>query len=215
VNTFLLVAALTLTAWWASGGQALRWRGHGRLAAVLATGLAGVLLLGVSGAITALGDTLFPVATLAEGKAQTFSDSAHLFVRLRIWHPTMAVAVGGWIVITALAAARGGNAAVRRAAIALIGLYAAQLVLGLLNVALLAPVSLQLAHLLLSDLIWIDLVVLSAGALGESAAEVGISPVGARSAAERQARPRHRVGAPSGGPTGDPPASRRIRERTT
>ena len=63
-------------------------------AIVLAAALAGVLLLGVSGAITALGDTLFPVATLAEGKALTHSDSAHLFVRLRIWHPMLAVVVG-------------------------------------------------------------------------------------------------------------------------
>ena len=50
--------------------------------------LAGMLVLGVSGAITALGDTLFPAASLAEGKAQTFSDSAHVFVRLRVWHPS-------------------------------------------------------------------------------------------------------------------------------
>ena len=101
VNTFLLVAALTLTAWYASGGTPPRWRRSGVLGAGLAASLAGVLLLGVSGAVTPLGDTLFPVASLAEGKAQTFSDSAHLFVRLRIWHPTLAIAVGAVVAAAA------------------------------------------------------------------------------------------------------------------
>jgi heme A synthase len=208
VNTFLLVAALTLTAWWASGGAAVRWRGHGGVAAVLATALAGVLLLGVSGAITALGDTLFPVATLAVGKALTFSDGAHVFVRLRIWHPVMAVVVGAWIAATAVLAARERPPAAQRLAVALVGLYAAQLALGLLNVALLAPVALQVAHLLLSDLIWIALVLLAASALAEPAVDMGVSPAGARRAAGQQALPRHPFGASSGGPAGETPASR-------
>lgn len=207
VNTFLLVAALTLTAWWASGGQALSWRGRGGFAAVLATALTGVLLLGVSGAITALGDTLFPVATLAEGKALTFSDSAHVFIRLRVWHPTLAVLVGAWIAITAFAVARGRPPAMHRLAFALVGLYAAQLALGLLNVALLAPVSLQLAHLLLSDLIWIALVVLSASALAESTVHVGVLPAGAPGA-EQQALRRHPFRASSGSPAAETPVSR-------
>src|SRR5262249_18031932 len=100
-NTFLLVAALTLTAWWASGGPPLRLLGQGRVGAALAIALVAVLLLGVSGAVTALGDTLYPVSTLAEGKALTFSNTAPLFVRLRLWHPTLAVAVGAALVIAA------------------------------------------------------------------------------------------------------------------
>ncbi len=166
VNTFLLVGALTLAAWWASDGPPLRWRAQPRLAAILGAALAGVLLLGVSGAITALGDTLFPAATFAEGKALTFSDSAHLFVRLRIWHPALAVAVGlGVGAAVTYAARRRALPLVRLLAVAVILLWAAQLVLGAANVYLLAPVGLQLAHLLLSDLIWIGLVLLAAAAL--------------------------------------------------
>lgn len=166
VNTFLLVAALTLTAWWASGGAPPRPRARPRLAALLAAALFGVLLLSTSGAVTALGDTLFPVATLEEGTAMTFSDSAHLFVRLRIYHPLLAFAVGALVAVAAIAAARQqpGNTT-RRLAATIIALWIAQLLLGALNVYLLAPISLQIAHLLLSDLIWIALVVLSAAAL--------------------------------------------------
>src|SRR5262245_31581437 len=56
VNTFLLVAALTLAAWYATRGEAPRLRGNGRLAGALGFALAGSLVLGVSGAVTALGD---------------------------------------------------------------------------------------------------------------------------------------------------------------
>ncbi|MEO8604569.1 MAG: COX15/CtaA family protein [bacterium] len=171
LNTFLLVGALTLTAWWASGGARLRLRAQGTVAVLLLAALAGVLLLGISGAITALGDTLFPVATLAEGKALTFSPTAHAFVRLRIWHPTLAVAIGALVVgAAAVALRRRRLPGVRQFAFAVVGLWIAQLVLGLTNVYLLAPVPLQLAHLLLSDLIWIALVLLSAAALADSTA---------------------------------------------
>src|SRR5262249_46077849 len=66
VNTFLLVAALTLTAWCATHDARPILRGAGTLGTVLAAALAAVLVVGVSGAVTALGDTLFPAATFAE-----------------------------------------------------------------------------------------------------------------------------------------------------
>ena len=79
-----------------------------RWPAVLGLALAGMLVLGVSGAITALGDTLFPAASLAEGKAQTFSDTAHVFLRLRLWHPVLALTAGALVLAAALHAVRGG-----------------------------------------------------------------------------------------------------------
>ncbi len=60
-NTFMLLAALALTAWWASGGARLRLGARvGASRWLLAGSLVGVLLLGVSGAVAALGDTLAP-----------------------------------------------------------------------------------------------------------------------------------------------------------
>jgi heme A synthase len=166
VNTFLLVAALALTAWFASGGRARRPTSASSLA-IYAAAVSGVILLGISGAVTALGDTLFPAATLAEAKALTFSESAHVFVRLRIWHPTIAVAVG---VVLAIAAQRArvelGTASERLLAHALVSLYAIQLAIGVANVWLLAPIPLQMLHLLLSHLIWIALLLMIAATLG-------------------------------------------------
>ena len=140
------------------GERAAALRDRRRLAAGLFAAAAGVLLLGVSGAVTALGDTLFPVATLAEGETMTFSESAHLFVRLRIYHPLLALAVGAGVMLAAVSAARRTpQPIVRRLGAAVVLLWIVQLLLGVLNVYLLAPIPVQMLHLLLSDLIWIAL----------------------------------------------------------
>ncbi|MBM4268598.1 MAG: heme A synthase [Deltaproteobacteria bacterium] len=178
LNTFLLVAAQTLCAAWASGLEAPSLDGRSGIAAILAAAFVAVLVLAVSGAITALGDTLFPAATLAEAKAQTVSPSAHLFVRLRIWHPTLAVVVG---ILLAIAAAAAMSASprppVKRWAGAVVGLYALEMAVGLANVWWLAPVSLQLVHLLLADLIWIALLLLAASTLAREPAAVSLRSV--------------------------------------
>ena len=171
VNTFLLLATLALTAWWVSGGQRLRVRGQGALGWLFAAALPGALVLAVSGAVAALGDTLFPSNSLAEGLRQDFSATAHLLVRLRLLHPALAFVVGGLAVLTAACAYQlRAGAWVRRWALAVATLVLLQIAAGLLNVLLLAPIWLQLTHLLLADLLWLALVLLAASSLAESAA---------------------------------------------
>ncbi len=168
VNTFLLVAVMTACAAFASGAARPTWRRRGGLGAVLVAAAGGVLVLAVTGAVTALGDTLFPAASFAQAKAATFADTAHLFVRLRIWHPTLAVGVGALLLgAAAVAWVNRPERLVRLAATSVAGLYAVELAVGLANVWWLAPLSLQLLHLLLADMIWIALVLLSLAALGE------------------------------------------------
>ena len=162
INTFLLVAALALTAWWASGMPALSpRRSPWRTAALI--GLAGTLILGISGAITALGDTLYPSASLAEGLRADFAATAHFLVRFRKFHPLIAVLVGSYLAVFAfLARKRASGPMLPQLSTALISLIAIQWGLGTLDVALLAPVWLQLIHLLLADLLWIAAVLLAA-----------------------------------------------------
>lgn len=164
VNTFLLIGSIALTAWWASGGRALRIRHQGPLPWLLAIGLLGVLVIGASGAIAALGDTLFPARSLAEGLAADFSPTSHLLLRLRVLHPVIAIAVGAYLLILSRIAV-GRPEASAPAARSVVLLVFVQLLAGVANVLLLAPVWLQLVHLLLADLLWISLVVLSASAL--------------------------------------------------
>ncbi|HEV7858952.1 MAG TPA: COX15/CtaA family protein [Pyrinomonadaceae bacterium] len=171
INTFVLLAVLTLTAWWASGGPILKLRGRGAIAWLCALALLLTLVLAVSGAVTALGDTLFPVSSLTAGLNQDFSSTAHLFVRLRLLHPLLALTDSALIVLVALIAGlRLPRLWVRRYALILVALVLVQLGAGLVNVALLAPLWLQLTHLLLADLLWLALVLLTASVLAQEAA---------------------------------------------
>ncbi len=162
INTFLLLASLTwmaASAWRQSGlrfprdGQSRRWFGG---AATIA------LLVGVSGAVAALGDTLFPVTSFAEGLREELSPTAHAFVRLRIWHPVIAVAGSAYLMWLAVAVTRRRpTRPIPAIALTLGGLLLIQLAVGLVNVALLAPVWLQLLHLFIADATWIALVLLA------------------------------------------------------
>ena len=155
-NTFLLLGSLTLTAWWASGGKFVQLNGRGWPGWALSFGFVGLLILGSSGAVTALGDTLFPAASLAEGLQQKFSPTAHFLVRLRLYHPMIAIGVGGYLILAAgIFNAIYGTSTTRRIAKVVTVLYLTQLAAGALNVVLLAPIWMQLFHLLLSDLIFV------------------------------------------------------------
>lgn len=172
INTFLLVAMLAFTAWTASTGEQAKPRGQGSLNWILGAAILGTLILGISGAVTALGGTLFPVTSLAEGLKQDLSPTAHLLIRLRFFHPFIAAAVGTLLILTALFVRtwRAGEWA-RRFSSALIVLVMLQLGGGLLNLLLHAPIWSQIVHLLLSDLIWITLVLLGFTALAQPLSE--------------------------------------------
>ncbi len=169
-NTFALLAALALTAAWSDGPAGLSTRGRGALPLALALGAGAMLLAGVTGAVAALGDTLFPAATLAEGLRQDLDPRTALLLRLRVVHPPAAVLAGLILVYGASLAARGSSSRARRAALVLSALVVAQIVAGAVNLGLGAPVWLQLVHLLLADLVWIALVVLAAASLGPAGA---------------------------------------------
>lgn len=168
-NTLLLVGAITLTAWWASGGAALRLRGQGIVAPLLLGALATLMLLGASGALAALGSTLYPEVS---GLQAHLSPTAHLLVRLAVFHPMIAL-VGGSYVLAAvvLVAIVRRSRTTRLLAATVLATYLAQVALGFLNIFLMAPVWLQLVHLLAADAIWIALVCLTASALAEPEAE--------------------------------------------
>jgi heme A synthase len=152
VNTLTLLACLTLTAWFGLGKPAPKL--HGKAAWMAAISLAAVMLLGITGAIAALGDTLFPVPTLAAGLAQDFNSGSSLLLRLRGLHPLIAAAVGAWLTLYAVGRLRIDKAAALR----VVAMVWIQLFAGLVNFLLQAPVWMQIVHLLIADLLWISLV---------------------------------------------------------
>ena len=173
-NTFLLLGAMTLTARWLEDGPVgMSLERRGGRAAILGLLALGVLVVSVSGAVAALGDTLFPATSLAHALEQDLSPTSHVLLRLRVIHPTLAVVVALALIVIAPRLpidgdeTHGGGApgpglgpGARVALLA--GLQAA---LGGLNVLLLAPVWLQLVHLLVADLLWMAVVLLGAAAL--------------------------------------------------
>jgi len=163
INTLMLLASLALTAWWGAGNPGVRLRGPGVRPA--AASLLIFVLLGITGVIAALGDTLFPVRSLSEGFAQDFNAAANLFVRLRWLHPAVAVLGGMWLLFYTLNKAR--DVQVSSDAWLAAGLLGAQWCAGLVNLLLLAPIWMQIVHLLLADAAWISLVLLAASSLRE------------------------------------------------
>jgi cytochrome c oxidase assembly protein subunit 15 len=171
-NTFLLLGAMTLTARWLQDGPSgFAVAGRGGRAAVLGLLAGGVLVVSVSGAVAALGDTLFPATSLGHALSQDLSPTSHVLLRLRVIHPVLAAIVAIALIVIAprmpVDDAAADSVLAPGAHVAL--LAALQAGLGLLNVALLAPVWLQLVHLLVADLLWIAVVLLAASALAARA----------------------------------------------
>jgi heme A synthase len=122
-----------------------------------------VLLVSATGAVTALGDTIYPAeaAPLAARLLHDQATSAHFLERLRVVHPLLAVA-GAVCVLSAAANVLGEatGALARLIAKLAIGLVLIQVGLGVLNIWLSAPGWMQVVHLFAANLVWLSLVTL-------------------------------------------------------
>ncbi|ALW89981.1 COX15/CtaA family protein [Deinococcus actinosclerus] len=163
-NTFLLLSTLLLTALWASGAPRLRLRGQGLVGGWSYVGLGLMLVLGMAGAVTALGDLLFLPAdgsTPIETVKRDFAVTASVIENLRVVHPMLAVLTSAFLVWLGVFLRRERpGAEVQRWSAALWGVLAAQMVAGFANVTLKAPGWMQLVHLLLALGLWLVLVML-------------------------------------------------------
>lgn len=181
VNTFLLLAALTLTAWFLGGGGRLVARG-GPLRWVI-VGAAALVTIAGTGAVTALADTLFPSESIAAGLAAVVTATEHFLTRLRVLHPALAILT----VSAAAVATRLLRGPVLTRVRTLLILSVIQMGLGVLTIALASPLWVRLLHLATADLIWISYVWLSAQTLASKADNDSTLSTGAR-----QAKPVHR-----------------------
>lgn len=162
LNTLILLAFLALT-WWRSqftqdkkqlGGKGFPSKSGWTIFALF------VILIGVSGAIAALGNTLFPSQSLVEGIQKDLDRASHFLIRLRVFHPVFAI-FGAFLVLTILyrAMEQDGRILVRRLGWMVIGLGVLQLFAGFITLVLLAPVWMQVVHLFIADLLWVTFVI--------------------------------------------------------
>jgi cytochrome c oxidase assembly protein subunit 15 len=138
VNTLLLLGALVLTAWFARG------------------------VVPTYGRRSSLGAAA-PAISLAQGFHQDFSAAANFLLRLRILHPALAIIAGCYFVAVSVIVLRSKQQPelATKLATGVLILALAQLGAGAINLLLLAPVWMQITHLLLADSLWIGLVLLA------------------------------------------------------
>jgi cytochrome c oxidase assembly protein subunit 15 len=167
-NTLLLLAALAMTAHFLGRRIGYSWRDV-RIGAPLGTtiGMVAIMIVGVTGSLAALGDTLFPASSLGNSLQQDFA--GHLtgesswLLRWRWTHPTVAIVASIFVIWLLIRAVRRvGPWDNRKLSALVVGLLVVQYVLGALDVWLLAPVWMQVVHLLGADVLWTALVVLTA-----------------------------------------------------
>ncbi len=168
-NTFLLLAFVILTALAAKGLPHTSFKKQGAIAWGLLLAFGAVMLLGVSGAISALGHALKPTEDVLQ---TAISPTAHWMVKLQPFHPLIATSVGLYIMlIGGLLVHLRPDTRVKLGVRWIVGAYAAQMLLGLANILLKAPVWMQILHLVAADVLWVALVCTAAYALCEGVAK--------------------------------------------
>ncbi len=174
VNTLVLMAAASLTAWWAGGYPAFSIRKPTPLRGWLLVCLGLVIITAMTGAVTALGDTLFPVdPTLGDGLLgrirDDLSSANHFLVRLRIVHPVVAVLTAGAVfAVASLVRYQSVEPLARRLSTCLAVVVGIQTMLGVSSIALQAPGWMQLLHLGTAQVLWIILALLFAHVQADS-----------------------------------------------
>ena len=159
-NTMLLMGAYTITAWLATRDQSTV-----RLAAMsprLRIAVLTTFAVSITGAIAALGDTLYPATSLANGVAQDFASGSSLLLKLRLLHPAVAILSAIYLLWSAMGAMQDreeGNP-LRTAGLRVAFMVFVQVMAGFANIYLLAPVWMQLVHLVIADVLWIAVVLL-------------------------------------------------------
>jgi heme A synthase len=159
-NTYILLATLTVTAWYARHDGQVSPRGDKLSNILVWIGLGLVTIFSAMGAVTALGDTLFPPESLLIEVQRDLDPASHFLIQLRVIHPLVAILSSGYLFYAlSFHKQRGLGARVVRFANLLFVLISVQVLAGGITILTLAPLVMQIIHLVLADTLWITLVV--------------------------------------------------------
>ncbi|MEN8234910.1 MAG: COX15/CtaA family protein [Actinomycetota bacterium] len=167
INTYVLIGALTLTAWWSSGTSEIVKPVDRNARNRLLLGAAGLLVIGAIGALNALSDSLYPAESFLAGFQEEFSRDAPWLLQIRVFHPIVAIALGLGVAYLVTRLAVPATEKTKQYGAMVRWLIILQLLVGLSNVLLAAPLEIQVAHLAVADAIWIAYLVFGASLLGE------------------------------------------------
>ncbi len=169
INTLILIGCIAATAYWATGRVTPKLKGQGAIGWAIFAGIFGTFVLGVSGAMSALGDTLFPSNGLLNGIKQDFTPGVHFLISLRPLHPLLATSVALYMILLAgLLQKFRPSEDVTRGAKWVVWTVVGQMALGVVNLLLQAPLAMQLIHLVAADIMWLAFLYLSLSALASN-----------------------------------------------
>ena len=161
-NTYILLLTLTTTAWLSDKSSNVSLRKMRIVNKLLIPGIILAILFSAMGAVTALGDTLFPSESLVTGFQKNFDPTSNFLIRLRIIHPILAILTSGYLVLVIrFLSTKQLSREVERRGAWLQGVIFVQVLAGGITVLTLAPIVMQIAHLLFADVFWISLVLFS------------------------------------------------------
>lgn len=161
-NTYILLLTLTATAWLTGKQNELKSNKLRIVNYLLIPAIFLAILFSAMGAITALGDTLFPSESLITGFQKNFDPTSNFLIRLRVIHPILAILTSGYLlfVIRFIQSKQMGREVDKRGKW-LQRVIFVQVFAGGITVLTLAPIFMQILHLLLADVFWISLVLYS------------------------------------------------------
>jgi heme A synthase len=163
INTFVLLAFLTLTAWFAGEPRRREFEAGTKAIVLIAIAVVAILFVGSSGSVAALSNMLFPSESIAEGISKDFSAASNILLRLRLSHPILSILTGVYIIFLAgWLKSQADDPNVTRWSNILSVIVLVQLAFGTATLFTLGPIVMQLGHLLLADLLWISFVLLAA-----------------------------------------------------
>lgn len=168
VNTLFLLGAMTRTAHFAGGGVVPRLGGDRQRDMMVLGGIGVLLVVAATGALNALADTLFPADTFLEGLREEFGPTAPFLVRLRVVHPLIAIAGAFTLLLLVRHPAFDPDRRAARPIAAVIAIVAAQIVIGIVNVAMATPTEIQVVHLFAANALWVAFALASIRVLAPS-----------------------------------------------
>ena len=177
ITTLVLLAFLTLTAWFASGEKSFSFKAQPKILWLLGAAVGGILLIGTSGSIAALSSMIFPSETLTEGIAKDFSATSNILLRLRVSHPVLSISVGVYLIFLAgwIKNKFVEFSSVVRWANVLSALVLVQFASGAITLLTLAPIVMQIVHLFLADAVWVGFILMAASVLAETQSRAAAS----------------------------------------
>lgn len=167
--TFALLASLSLCAAWASSFPQPRFLRDRKRLFLVGCLLLGFCLIGVSGALTALGDLFFKPHHIGENWIQEMTSADHFLKSLRAYHPIISVVVGFFALFFMWKETKESSQPLQRGLCWLVTfLILIQFCCGFLNIYLGVPIWLQILHLFNADLVWVGVVLFSNMVLSSS-----------------------------------------------